>query len=69
MTRISEDKIRLATKCNKNGHRQNAKNNAELWIKWTKTTWKAFEDTVRRGRNMFFKAYFVTDDDDDNDDI
>jgi hypothetical protein len=36
--------------------------------KWTKTTWKAFEEIIRRGRNRSVKAYLVTDDDDDDDD-
>ena len=57
---------RLATTCNKNEQRKNCKNNAELSIKWTKTTWKAFQNIIRRGRNRFIKAYFVTDDDDDD---
>jgi len=31
-------------------------------------TWKTFEATRRRGRNMSIKAYFRSDDDDDDDD-
>ena len=45
-------------------------NNAELYTKWTKTTWKTFEETIRRGWNRSIKAYVVTgggDDDDDGD--
>jgi len=33
----------MDTTCNKNEQQQGAKNNAELQIKWTKTTWKTFE--------------------------
>ena len=43
--------------------------NAELWTQWTKTTWKTFEETVRRGRSRSIKAELVTDDDDDDDDL
>jgi hypothetical protein len=35
-----------------------------------KTTWKAFEETIGRGRNRSIEAWLVTDgdvDDDDND--
>ena len=65
--------IKLATTCNKNG-RQDAKNNAELQTKWTKTTWKTFEETIRRSRNRSIRAELVTDndcndDDDDDDDV
>ena len=28
----------MSTTCNKNEKQQDAKNNAELWTKWTKTT-------------------------------
>jgi len=35
--------------CNKNEQQQDAKNNAELQTKWTKRTWKIFEETIRRG--------------------
>ena len=51
--------------CNMNEQQQDAKNNAELQTKLTKTTWKIFEDTVRRGRNGYIKVYLVTEDDDD----
>jgi hypothetical protein len=37
----------------------------ELWVKWTKATWKTFEETVIRGQNKSIKAKLVTDDDDD----
>ena len=33
-----------------------AYNNAELQTKWMKTTWKAFEETIRRGLNRSIKA-------------
>jgi len=58
----------LATTCNKNEQQQDAKNNAELQTKWTKTTWKTFEGTVRRDRNRSIEAKLVTDDDDYDDD-
>ena len=29
-------------------------------------TWKTFEETIGRGRNMSIKAWLVTDDDDDD---
>jgi hypothetical protein len=48
--------IKLATTCNKNEQQQNAKNNTDVWTKWTKTTWKTFEDTIRWGRNNSTKA-------------
>ena len=47
---------KLVTICDKNEQQQDAKNNAELQTKWTKTTWKDFEKTVRRGRNRSIKA-------------
>jgi len=59
--------MKLATTCNKNEQQQGAKNNAELWTKWTKTTWKTFQETVRRGRNRSIKAYLRTVDDGNND--
>jgi len=31
-------------------------------------TWKTFEETIGRGRNMSIKAWLVTDDDNDDDD-
>jgi rhamnose utilization protein RhaD (predicted bifunctional aldolase and dehydrogenase) len=31
-------RIKLATTCNKNEQQQDAKNNAELWTKWTNKT-------------------------------
>jgi len=43
-------------------------NNTELWNKWMKTTWKTFEETIRRDRNTsiwtwrdFFSDEFVQD--------
>jgi hypothetical protein len=54
--------IELATTCNKNEQQQNDKNKSELWTKWTKTTWKTFEEGIRRGRNRSIKAWLVTGD-------
>jgi hypothetical protein len=48
--------MKLATTSNKNEQQEDAKNIAELWTKWTKTTWKTFEKTIRRGRNRHLKA-------------
>ena len=48
--------IKLATTSNKKEQRQDAKNNAKLYAKWRKTTWKTFEENIRRGRNRFMKA-------------
>jgi len=48
--------MKLATTRNRNEQQQAAKNNYELQIKWTKTTWKSFEETIRRGRNRSIKA-------------
>lgn len=31
-------------------------------MKWTKTTWKAFQETIRRGRNKSVNAWLVTGD-------
>jgi hypothetical protein len=36
------------------------KNNVELETKWTKATWKTFEETLRGGRNTFIRAQLVT---------
>ena len=55
----------MATTCNKNEQQQDIKSNAELWTKWTKTTRKTLEETTRRGRKRYIKAWLVTDDDDD----
>jgi phosphoribosylaminoimidazole-succinocarboxamide synthase len=49
-------KSKLSTTCNKSGQQQDYHNNAELYAKWTKTTWKTFEETIRRGRNRSTKA-------------
>ena len=64
---------KLATTRNKN-EQQDAKNNDDcVQTKWTKTPWKTFEETIRRGRSRSSKALLVTDngdnDDDDDDDI
>ena len=48
MTRNYMLQIKLAMKCKKNGRQQqDAKNNVELQTKWTKTTWKTLEETIR----------------------
>jgi hypothetical protein len=57
--------MKLATTCNKNEQRQDAKDYAELQTEWTKATWKTFEEALKRDRNRCVKAYLVTDDDDD----
>jgi hypothetical protein len=44
-----------------------SKNNFGLKTEWTETTWKVFEGTIRRGRNMSIRAYLLADDDDDDD--
>jgi hypothetical protein len=46
--------IKLATTYNKN-EKQDAKNIAELYTKWTKTTWKAFEEGIGRGRRGLWR--------------
>ena len=48
--------IKLATTCNNNEEQQDAENNTEVWTKWTKTTSKPFEETIRRARNKSIKA-------------
>jgi hypothetical protein len=48
--------IKLATTQNKNEEQQDAQNNTELYTKWTKTTWKSFEEIIRRGLNGSIKA-------------
>ena len=45
--------------------RRRCKNNDELQTKWTKTTWKTFEETIRLSRNKSIKASLMTDKDDD----
>jgi hypothetical protein len=47
---------KLAMTCNRNEQQQGAKNNVELQTKWKKTTGKAFEKSVRRGRKRSVKA-------------
>ena len=47
--------IKLATTCNLN-EQQDAESNAGLWTKWMKTTWKTFEETIRRDRKRSIKA-------------
>jgi len=51
--------IRLATTCNRDEQRQDAKNNAELQTKWAKTTWKTFEVNIRRGRKRSIKRMMM----------
>ena len=65
-----KSQIRWAKTCNMIGQQQDDKNNAELQIKWTKTTGKTFEETIRRGRYRSIEAKLETvhDDDDDGDD-
>jgi len=46
---------KFAAICKKN-EKQDVINNAKLWTKWTKTTWKTFEETIRRGRIRSIKA-------------
>ena len=45
--------IELASKCKRNEQQHDAKNGAELQTKWTKTTWKTFQETIRQNRNRF----------------
>jgi rubrerythrin len=59
--------IKLFATYNKNKQQQDVKNNVKLQTKWTKTTWKTFEETIRRGRNRSIKAWLVMDEDDDDD--
>ena len=66
MTRIKKMQIKLVTTCNKN-QQQDAKSNAQLQVKWTKKTWKTFEETITREQNRTIKVEIVTDDDDDDD--
>jgi len=42
--------VKLTATYSKNEQQQDAKNNAELETKWTKTTWKTPEETIRRDR-------------------
>jgi hypothetical protein len=42
----------MATTCNGNEQQQDAKNNVELLAEWTKTSWKTFEETIRRGKGV-----------------
>jgi len=35
---------------------QDAKNNAELYTRWMKPTWKTFQETIRWGQNRSIKA-------------
>jgi hypothetical protein len=44
------------------------KKNAELQTSWTKSNWKTFEETFRRGCNRSMKALLVTNDGDVDDD-
>jgi hypothetical protein len=55
--------------CNENEQQQGAKNNVELWTKWTKTTWRTSEESIERCRNGSVKAFLgIVDDGDDDDD-
>ena len=45
--------IKLITTYNKN-KQKDAKNNTELLTKLTKTTWKTFEETIRRGPKQVY---------------
>jgi hypothetical protein len=56
--------IKLATTRNKN-EQDDAKNNAELQTKWTKTTRKTFKESIRLSWNRSIKSSLITDDDDD----
>jgi hypothetical protein len=55
----------LATTWNKDEQQQDEKKTAELWAKRMKTTWKTFEETIRRVRNRSINALLVTDNDDE----
>jgi len=48
--------LECAEACNKNEQQQDAKNNAELQTKWTKTSRKIIEATIRRGYNWPIKT-------------
>ena len=48
--------IQFTTTCNKNEQQRDGKNNAELETKWAKTTWKTFEETIRRRGNRSTEA-------------
>jgi len=41
---------------NKNDQQQNARSNADLLIKWMKTSWKTLEETIRRSQSRSCKA-------------
>jgi hypothetical protein len=43
LTRDQEHTITLATTWNRNEQQNDARNNAEFWAMWKKTTWKNFE--------------------------
>jgi len=53
---------------NKNGQQQDGKNNAELQTRWTKTTWKSFEGTIRPKSKQFYQGQ-TGDQDDDYDEL
>jgi hypothetical protein len=59
--------IILATTSYKNEQQQDAKDNAELYTKWTNTSCKTYEETIGRGRNRSIQTSLVTDDDEDDD--
>jgi len=52
--------LKLAATCNKNEQQLVARLNDELQTKWKKKTAKAFEETIRRGRNRSNEAELVT---------
>jgi hypothetical protein len=51
--------IKLATTCNGDEQQQDAKNNAEFWTKWAKTTWKTLEENIRLGRKGSIKRIMM----------
>ena len=52
---------KLATTCNNNEQYEDATNNAELYTRLQKTTWKTLEGTARRGRNRSLKTWLLMD--------
>ena len=51
--------IKLVTTCNKTEQQEGTKSNAELYTKWTMTTWKNLEDSIRRGRNKIYIYIYI----------
>jgi len=37
--------MKLSTTCSKNEQKLDSKNTTEFYTKWTKTTWRTFEET------------------------